>query len=111
VIGVETAQTVFEQDKYSLRSDSPPFGDRAKGLWNTIAIWMDAVESGEYPIERTSFLMVTNTTVGDCIARQIALAKTSNPDANLDALVARRLDELFRRQSRRFTNIGSDPFI
>lgn len=83
-IGIETADdleicapngtSILEQDKHSLSDDAQPFANRAKGLWNTLAIWIESVESGEQSVNSTSFLMVTNQTVPDCIARHIANA-------------------------------------
>ncbi|HEX5422515.1 MAG TPA: ABC-three component system protein [Candidatus Acidoferrales bacterium] len=43
-----------------------------------MATWIEAVDSGEKSIETTSFLMVTNTTVSESIARRIARAETKN---------------------------------
>jgi hypothetical protein len=83
-IGIETADdvevrdpdftAVLEQDKHSNLDLAQPFGDRSKGLWNTLAIWVEAVDSGQRPKEITSFLMVTNKVVPECIARRIARA-------------------------------------
>src|SRR5712692_10136418 len=69
VIGIETDDDVavrsanaslFEQDKHSIRDDAQPFGDRSKDLWNTLAIWLDAIDARQVTIETTVFLMVTN---------------------------------------------------
>lgn len=86
-VGIETADdieictpngaSILEQDKHSLSGEAQPFGNRAKGLWNTLAIWIEAIESGQRSIDSTSFLMVTNQTVPDCIARHIANATSS----------------------------------
>jgi hypothetical protein len=94
-IGIETADdvevcnsdatSVLEQDKHSLDKNALPFSDRSKGLWNTLAIWIEAVESGERSIDSTSFLMVTNNEMPDCIARHIAKAET---ESEIDACVA-----------------------
>ncbi len=93
-IGIETADdievrnsdstTVLEQDKHSILDLAQPFGDRSKGLWNTLAIWVETIDSGQKPIKSTSFLMVTNNTVPECIARRVARAKS---DAEVDACV------------------------
>jgi hypothetical protein len=94
-IGIETADdvevrnsdstTVLEQDKHSILELAQPFGDRSKGLWNTLAIWVEAIDSGQKSIESTSFLMVTNKAVPECIARRIARARSVS---ELDACVA-----------------------
>jgi hypothetical protein len=54
VIGVETDDDVavrgtdgsqlLEQDKHSIRDNVKPFGDRSKDLWNTLAIWIEALD-------------------------------------------------------------------
>jgi len=84
VIGIETGDDVsitsvdgaliLEQDKHSVREEAKPFGDRSKDLWNTILIWLQALDSREVPIG-TRFLMVTNKDIGDGLARQIGAAK------------------------------------
>jgi hypothetical protein len=94
-IGVETADdvevcnsdttSVLEQDKYSIIEKAQPFSDRSKGLWNTLAIWMEAIDSRERSIESTSFLMVTNNAVPDCIARRMARAESKG---EVDACIA-----------------------
>lgn len=83
-IGIETADDVavlaadgslvLEQDKHSIRDAAEPFGDRSKDLWNTLMIWIEAVESKQVALETTAFLMVTNKVLTDCIAKQIAAA-------------------------------------
>lgn len=86
VIGVETDDDVavrgadgshlLEQDKHSILEDAEPFGDRSKDLWNTLAIWIEALDSEEVAVETTLFLMVTNKLLSDCIAHQIGRAKS-----------------------------------
>jgi hypothetical protein len=80
VIGVETDDDVtvrsasgslFEQDKHSIRSNTHPFGDRSKDLWNTLSIWLDALDKKQITIESAHFLMVTNKLLPKCIAKQI----------------------------------------
>lgn len=85
-IGVETdddiavrnsdSTIVLEQDKHSVRETAQPFDDRSHGLWNTLATWLEAIDSGHRSIETTSFLMVTNNAVPECIARRIARAES-----------------------------------
>ena len=85
VIGIETdddvaartpSESLFEQDKHSNHDKGKPFGDRSNDLWNTLAIWLDAIEKKDVPIETTRFLMVTNKTLPDCIFKQIGKAVT-----------------------------------
>ncbi|MDE3180573.1 MAG: hypothetical protein KGM47_13050 [Acidobacteriota bacterium] len=87
VIGIETDDDVAvlgargslrEQDKHSDRDSAKPFGDRSKDLWNTLAIWLDAIEKGHVKIETTRFLMVTNKTLSDCIFKHIGRAETQD---------------------------------
>ena len=94
-IGVETdddiavrnsdSTMVLEQDKHSVREAAQPFDDRSHGLWNTLATWIEAIDSGYRPVETTSFLMVTNNAVPECIARRIARAQS---DEEIGACVA-----------------------
>jgi len=83
-VGIETAddvaiqgdsEWVYEQDKHSIREGAIPFGDRSKDLWNTLAIWLEAINKGDSAIEKSAFLMVTNKAVPACIARQISAAR------------------------------------
>lgn len=85
VIGVETTddvavrlengELIVEQDKHSIRDGAEPFGDRSKDLWNTLGIWLDAIEAEEIAVDTTHFLMVTNKVLSDCIAHQISKAE------------------------------------
>lgn len=95
VIGVETDDDVavrgtdglqlLEQDKHSIRDNAKPFGDRSKDLWNTLATWIDALDTGEVAAETTRFLMVTNKVLPECIARNISLAES---EAQVTACIA-----------------------
>ena len=84
-IGVETdddvavrgadASQLLEQDKHSILEDAEPFGDRSKDLWNTLAIWIEALDTKEVA-DTTRFLMVTNKVLPECIAQQIGRAES-----------------------------------
>ena len=84
VIGIETDDDVsvrgtdgsrlLEQDKHSILEDAEPFGDRSKDLWNTLAIWIEALDSNEVRADTTHFLMVTNKALSECVAKQIGRA-------------------------------------
>lgn len=86
VIGIETDDDVairgadgsqlLEQDKHSIQDNAKPFGDRSKDLWNTLSIWIEALDAGEVAPETTRFLMVTNKELPKCIARNISLAES-----------------------------------
>jgi hypothetical protein len=85
VIGVETdddvavrgadASELLEQDKHSVSENGEPFGDRSKDLWNTLAIWLDALDNKEVA-DTTRFLMVTNKLLPECIAKKIGRASS-----------------------------------
>ena len=86
VVGIETEDDVairhqngeytLEQNKHSIQEKSEPFGDRSKDLWNTLATWVSALDSGELDAGSVAFLLVTNKTLPDCIAKQISSAKS-----------------------------------
>ena len=92
IVGVETDDDVavreedgklsLEQAKHSVLPDGEPFGDRRKDLWNTLATWIEAIDSGEIDVKFAKFLMVTNKTLPDCIAVRIGKAEN---DAEIDA--------------------------
>ena len=85
VIGVETdddvavrgtdASELLEQDKHSVSETGEPFGDRSKDLWNTLAIWVEALDNKEVA-DTTCFLMVTNKLLPECIAKKIGHASS-----------------------------------
>jgi hypothetical protein len=86
VIGVETDDDVavlgadgsklLEQDKHSIGNGVTTFGDRSKALWNTLSIWLEALDDKEVDEGMTRFLMVTNKELPECIAKQIGNAKS-----------------------------------
>jgi hypothetical protein len=86
MIGIETdddvvvrsasGENVFEQDKHSILAGAKPFGDRSKDLWNTLATWVNAVQTGEIQVKSSRFFMVTNKILSECIATKIGLAKS-----------------------------------
>jgi hypothetical protein len=94
LVGIETADDVairgkgklqaLEQDKHSIAEGTEPFGDRSKDLWNTLAIWVEALDSGEVAAKTTRFLMVTNKSVPECIARSIGFAES---EAQIEACI------------------------
>lgn len=104
---------VLEQDKHSILEDAKPFGDRSKDLWNTLAIWIDALEDREVPSDKTKFWMVTNKVLSECIAKKISRAKTSDEIAacikelevaakNPPDSLATKMDRVLRANSRQF---------
>jgi hypothetical protein len=95
VVGIETnddvavrgadSKQILEQDKHSIQENAEPFGNRSKDLWNTLGIWIEALNSGEVAAETTRFMMVTNKTLRECIAKKIGRAKS---DEEIDECVA-----------------------
>ncbi len=78
-VAVRTAdESLLEQDKHSIRVGAQPFGDRSKDLWNTLAIWLDAIEKKQITIESARFLMVTNKVLPKCIAKRIDRAVSAD---------------------------------
>ena len=125
VVGVETdddvavrgadASQLLEQDKHSIREDAEPFGDRSKDLWNTLAIWIEALDTKEVA-DTTRFLMVTNKVLPECIAQQIDRAESEEeitacisalevaaktPPQHIAALIKRVLHPELRTSLRR----------
>src|SRR6266436_8716056 len=87
VVGIETdddvairtgAASLWEQDKHSIADGAEPFGDRSKDLWNTLNIWLDAIEESRADVETTRFLMVTNKALPECLAKTIGAAASAN---------------------------------
>jgi hypothetical protein len=119
-IGVETdddvavrsgGALVLEQDKHSIREAAEPFGDRSKDLWNTLAIWIEAIEAHRAGVDSTMFLMVTNKTLPACLAKQIAAAKSAeevvacataleNAGENPPEHIAKFVERVLRSESR-----------
>ena len=98
-IGIETEDDVaiklqdgsrmLEQNKHSIQEQAEPFGDRSKDLWNTLSIWVTALENGELKSELTRFLMITNKTLSDCVGKRISNATTKEEiDECINALIA-----------------------
>ena len=86
VVGIETeddvairsgATSLLEQDKHSILAGAEPFGDRSKDLWNTLSIWLDAIEESRVEVETTRFLMVTNKELPECLAKAIGAATSA----------------------------------
>ena len=111
-VAVRTTDTaMLEQDKHSIQENAEPFGDRSKDLWNTLAIWVEALEIRQVAADSTTFLMVTNKVLPDCIARQIDAAESPEKvEACISALetagrkppahIAALVDRVLRDESR-----------
>ncbi|MDU6040661.1 MAG: ABC-three component system protein [Clostridium butyricum] len=51
---------ITEQDKSSISKKTDTLGNRSKDLWNTLSIWIQAINEGEINIESTSFIVASN---------------------------------------------------
>lgn len=69
IVGIETlddiavvwsdGRQIREQDKHQI-SSRKPLPDKGKDLWNTLNIWLDAIDNEEIALQNTEFLLVTN---------------------------------------------------
>lgn len=98
IVGIETADditvvsengdiTIREQDKNSVQVDGQPISDRSKDLWNTLFIWVKALESNEIVIGNIGLLFATNKSIPeDALVRKIADADKTNLDNIISVL-------------------------
>lgn len=123
-IGIETDDDVaikhgdgsrtLEQNKHSIQEDVEPFGDRSKDLWNTLSIWVTALEEGELDGTKTRFLMVTNKTLPDCIAKRISQAeKDDEINVCVDELIlaAMKPSETIRSYTEKVLAPTTEPHL
>jgi len=123
-IGIETDDDVavrhqdgsrtLEQNKHSIQERAEPFGDRSKDLWNTLSIWLTALETGEIESGRTGFMMVTNKALPDCLARQISNAETADEISEcIEALKAAGAgpSETIRAFTEKVLAVSSEPHL
>ncbi len=54
---------LMEQDKHS-RTKSAPYNKHSKDLWNTLYIWIKAIEERKVKFDNIKFLLVTNKEIG-----------------------------------------------
>ncbi len=88
VIGIETdddicvrspdGSVLLEQDKHSISEYGRPFADRSRDLWNSLANWIEALDTKEVLPETSRFLLVTNKQLEECIAKQIGSAESDS---------------------------------
>ncbi len=86
VVGIETdddvaiqgsdGTSVLEQNKHSIQKGAKPFSDRSLDLWKTLSIWIQALVDGQVPPDKIRFLMVTNKSLTDNLAKRIGNAIT-----------------------------------
>lgn len=98
IIGIETADDVTvvndkgeivirEQDKNSVKVDGVPIKDRSNDLWNTLYIWVKALESGEFKTENVGLFFATNKSIPEnALVKKIAKADVSCVDDIISSL-------------------------
>ncbi|OAI41606.1 hypothetical protein AYO41_05375 [Verrucomicrobia bacterium SCGC AG-212-E04] len=79
-------QQIREQDKH-YTSKKKPLADRSKEFWNSLLIWLQAIETEELDTEKTEFHLVTNQTLRTGLAFDLMHLGESNEEVN--AFVAR----------------------
>lgn len=94
VVGIETLDdiavlfpdgtTLLEQDKHNALARTP-LAEGGKDLWNSLSIWLAAVESGDADLETTEFHLVTNRNVSAGFSAE--LLKRGREDKDLKTLV------------------------
>ncbi|NBV21075.1 MAG: hypothetical protein EBS05_04025 [Proteobacteria bacterium] len=77
MVGIETlddvavvlpgGQQIREQDKH-YTSDKKPLADRSKEFWNSLLVWLDAVETEDLDVTAVEFHLVTNRTLESGLA-------------------------------------------
>lgn len=60
VINKGKVELILEQDKFSVSPDSYPLGNKSKNIWNTLNIWLKAIDEGEVDLNKTEFHLVAN---------------------------------------------------
>jgi hypothetical protein len=73
-VGVDTQDgfRIAEQDKSALVKN--PIADRSVDLWKTLSNWIDAVESGELEVEKTTFIFHVSKLKKGAIAEKFSKA-------------------------------------
>ncbi len=68
----ESIETIFEQDKSTLKA-SNPYGNKSKNLWKTLIIWLDLLTIHSYDISSSRFILATTKPVSKvCLARKMS---------------------------------------
>lgn len=98
VVGIETlddvaaidrhGRTTLEQDKH-YTSDRAPLADRSKEFWNTLGIWLTAIEAEEVELETAEFHFVTNKLVSDGLVHDLIKLQKFSDDVRLAEFVAK----------------------
>lgn len=70
---------ILEQDKFSISPNSYPLGNKSKNLWNTLNIWLKAIDEGEVDLSKTEFHLVTNKNLSpNSILKRLVDSKDKN---------------------------------
>lgn len=94
--------TLREQDKSSIRINGKTFQDRSKDLWNTLAIWTQAIDNKTLDINKVKLICVTNKKLSEkSIIKKISSIVS---DQDLDTVIT-LLKEVGKNPS-----IGLKPF-
>ena len=98
VVGIETlddvaaidrhGQTTLEQDKH-YTSERAPLADRSKEFWNTLSIWLTAIDAEEVELEKTEFHFVTNKAVSAGLVHDLIKLQKFPDDARLAEFVTK----------------------
>lgn len=77
------SSTIMEQDKNSICEKTDTLGNRSKDLWNTLSIWIQAINNNEINLETTNFIVVSNKIFDD----SYIIKKISNADTDEKAKI------------------------
>lgn len=96
VVGIETlddvatidrhGRTIREQDKH-YTSNRVPLADRSKEFWNTLSIWLAAIDAEEVELEKTEFHFVTNKSLSKGLAYDLIKLQKFATDDNWEHFV------------------------
>lgn len=74
---VSASGSITEQDKSSISEKTDTLANRSKDLWNTLFIWIQAINEGEINIETTNFIVASNKIFDETyIIKKISNAET-----------------------------------
>jgi hypothetical protein len=116
MVGIETLDDVSvryqsgheirEQDKHYV-SGKTPLADRSQELWNTLLVWLEALQSENFDLIKVEFFLVTNQTLASGLAYELMQLEGSR-----DAAVAfvAKLREVGRNPSQTLAPI-SEPVL
>jgi hypothetical protein len=77
VLGQDSRLLILEQDKSAI-SNRDVLGNTSKDLWNTLAIWLMAIENEDIDFQTLRLFLVTNKEVNGELAQDIGKAKSES---------------------------------